>query len=75
MATLTKAEIAGLSVDERLALIDDLWDSLESSPDLFPTPEWHWPLIEARVKAQEADPQPTYSWEQVRAEMEEKWLA
>jgi putative addiction module component (TIGR02574 family) len=75
MATLTKSDIAALSVDERLALIDDLWDSLEKHEDTLPTPDWHWPLVESRLRAQELNPKPTYSWETVRAEMEEKWLA
>jgi putative addiction module component (TIGR02574 family) len=75
MATLTKSEIAALSVDERLALIEDLWSSLENYPELLPTPDWHWPLVEARLKAQQANPQPTHSWESIRAEMEDKWLA
>lgn len=75
MATLTKPQIQALSIDERLRLIDDLWDSLEHNSDLIPTPDWHEPLIEARLKAQELNPKPTHSWESVRAEMDEKWLA
>ena len=38
MAVLTKAEIAALSIEERLALIDDIWDSFEA------------PLVEASVE-------------------------
>jgi putative addiction module component (TIGR02574 family) len=75
MATLSKSEIAALSVDERLALIDDLWESLESDSELLPTPDWHGPLVEARMKAHAADPQPTHSWESIKAELEEQWLA
>jgi len=75
MATLTKPEIEALTVDERLKLIDDLWDSLDNKSDLVSTPDWHAPLIEARIKAQEVNPQPTHTWESVRTEMEENWLA
>jgi len=39
MAVLTKAEIAALTPQERLALIDDLWNSFEA------------PLLEASVEA------------------------
>lgn len=39
MAVLSKAEIAALSLEERLELIDDLWLSLES------------PRLEASVEA------------------------
>jgi putative addiction module component (TIGR02574 family) len=75
MTILTKPQIDALTVDERLKLIDDLWDSLEHNSDLIPTPDWQAPLIEARIKAQELNPRPTHTWESVRSEMEEKWLA
>jgi putative addiction module component (TIGR02574 family) len=39
MAVLTKTEIATLSTQERLALIDDLWESLET------------PQLEAQIEA------------------------
>lgn len=74
MAVLTKSQIAELSVDERLALIDDLWESFEGDLNQIPTPDWHAPLIEARLKAHEANPQPTQSWESIKAEMEDEWL-
>ena len=41
MATLTKSEIAALSLEERLALIDDLWDSIEEPLEVLSPPEWH----------------------------------
>jgi putative addiction module component (TIGR02574 family) len=39
MAVLSKEEIAALSTEERLALIDELWESLEA------------PLLEASIEA------------------------
>ena len=75
MATLTKVQIDALTLEEKLELIGDLTDSLPDGPESLPTPDWHWPLVEARIKAQEAHPQPTHTWESIRAEMEEKWLA
>jgi hypothetical protein len=74
MATLTKPQIDALTLEEKLKLIDDLEESLLDVDEL-PTPDWHLPLIQARIKAHEANPQPTRSWASVKAEMEEKWLA
>jgi putative addiction module component (TIGR02574 family) len=49
MAVLSKAEIAALSTQERLALIDDLWESLEA-PRLEPPIEAeHRRIIEERL--------------------------
>jgi putative addiction module component (TIGR02574 family) len=75
MATLTKSEIAAMSPEERLGLIDDIWCSFKDDPESLPSPEWHWDVIRARLDAQQQSPKPTQSWEAVRAEMEEKWLA
>lgn len=49
MAILTKSEIAALSPQERLALIDDLWESLEA-PRLDASVESaHRRIIEERL--------------------------
>ncbi len=49
MAVLSKSEIAGLSPQERLALIDDLWESLEA-PRLDASVEAaHRRIIEERL--------------------------
>jgi putative addiction module component (TIGR02574 family) len=49
MALLSKSEIAGLSPQERLALIDDLWESLEA-PRLDASVEAaHRRIIEERL--------------------------
>jgi putative addiction module component (TIGR02574 family) len=49
MAVLSKSEIAALSTHERLALIDDLWDSLEA-PELEASVEAaHRTIVEERL--------------------------
>ena len=49
MAVLSKAEIAALSTQERLALIDDLWESIEA-PLLEPSVEAaHRRIVEERL--------------------------
>ncbi len=49
MAMLSKAEIAALSTKERLALIDDLWESIETPP-LEPSVEAaHRRIVEERL--------------------------
>ncbi|HEX4320517.1 MAG TPA: addiction module protein [Acidobacteriaceae bacterium] len=73
MATLTKSEIAALSVDERLALIDDLWESIEEPLTAEP-PEWHREELKRILEEEERNPQPGVPWEQLRAELTQKWL-
>jgi putative addiction module component (TIGR02574 family) len=75
MAVLTKSEIAALSLDERLALIDDLWESIEEPHDAVTPPDWHREVLERRLAAAERDPQPLVSWDEARAHLAKKWLS
>ena len=74
MATLTKSDIAALSVEQRLALIDDLWESIEGPLGSIEPPDWHRPIVEARLEVAQRNPGSSIPWEVVRAEMAEKWL-
>jgi putative addiction module component (TIGR02574 family) len=58
-------EILRLPPDQRLRLVEDIWESLAASPQSVPVPEWHRQLLDDRL----ADPseQPSRSWEDVKA--------
>jgi len=45
-----------LSVEQRLELIGELWDSIPDSPDELPVPEWHRAELKRRLAAADADP-------------------
>ena len=49
MAVLSKAEIATLSKQERLALIDDLWESIETPPLESPVEAAHRMIVEEQL--------------------------
>jgi hypothetical protein len=54
MAVLSKGEILALSTKERLALIDDLWESLEAplletATNGAPVPEWQRRILDERL--------------------------
>jgi putative addiction module component (TIGR02574 family) len=56
MASIPKAQdLAKLSVDERLELMDELWASLQPDADALPMPEWHAAEIRRRLAAFEKD--------------------
>lgn len=59
------AELRGLSADEKLQLIDDLWDSIITNPDDLPVPESQKRELDARLQAYRADPKAGSSWEEV----------
>ena len=64
------AEIEKMSVDEKIQLIDDLWESLASKPDQMPITEEQRQLLRARREAYRQNPVPGKTWAEVRASIE-----
>lgn len=60
-----------LSVDERIALIGTLWDSLEPEDAAPITPELAAEL-DRRVADAKANPEAWMSWDQLKAELESR---
>ncbi|HYK00680.1 MAG TPA: addiction module protein [Thermoanaerobaculia bacterium] len=65
--TLSKEEIFDLTTDERLHLIEKLWDSLP--PHDVPVPDWHKEVLEERLEDHRRNPDDSVSWEEVRKEL------
>ncbi len=65
--TLTKQEIFDLEVDERMRLIEDLWDSID--PNQLPFPESHRQLLDQALEEYRADPEEGRPWDEVRDEL------
>lgn len=61
---LTSAELSDLPVDERLDLIEALWDSL--ARDTMPVPDWHITELDRRLAAHQSDPSGGTPWLDVR---------
>lgn len=66
-ATLMK-ELSKLSVEERRALIDDLWNSIESELDALPVSDDVGKLLDQRADALARDPaQRKFTLEEIAA--------
>jgi putative addiction module component (TIGR02574 family) len=74
MATLTKSEIAALSVDERFALVDEIYESFGGAEDTLEPPDWHKDLLDKRLEEAERSPEASIPWEVAKAELMKKWL-
>jgi putative addiction module component (TIGR02574 family) len=63
-------EILRLPADQRLKLVEDIWDSLAASPTTVPVPPWHRDELDRRL----ANPseQATLTWDDVRARLKPK---
>jgi putative addiction module component (TIGR02574 family) len=50
VASIPKAsDLAGLSVSDRLDLMDEIWASLAQRQDTLPLPDWHLAEISRRL--------------------------
>lgn len=60
-------EILALTLEERLQLMERIWDSLGASEASVPVPEWHKAELDRRLD----DPaeQANVSWDEVRARL------
>ncbi len=63
--TATTADLVKLPADEKLALIEALWDSLDVIE--VPMPDWHHDVLNAREASETTDEGD--SWEAVKARL------
>ena len=60
-------QILKLPPEERLQLIEDVWDSLAASSDSVPVPEWHKAELDRLLD--HPSPEPSLTWEEVQAKL------
>ena len=68
--TTLRDEISRMSVEERLDLIEQLWESLEDRFEELPLTDEQKRELDRRLALHEAHPDRAIPWEQVRAELE-----
>lgn len=71
MKTLSIADVLELPIQERIRLVELIWDSIAAIPEAVEiSPELRADL-ELRLKEFEANPDAGYSWEQVKAHLKD----
>jgi putative addiction module component (TIGR02574 family) len=60
------AELRALPVEERLKLIEELWDSIDIAADAPPVPDWHREEIDRRLDRLDSDVSIGASWPDIR---------
>ena len=61
-----------LSVEQRLELIGELWDSIPDSMEALSVPDWHREELDRRLAAADANPDAAIPWEEVKRRLREK---
>lgn len=63
-------DFSGLSVAERLQLIEELWDSVADAPEVAPLTEAQAQELDRRLEAYRKDGDPGRPWAEVLDELE-----
>ena len=61
------SEILQLSVNERLHLVEDIWDSIQSQPEDITVTETEKKILERHLEAFRQHPEQTIPWEELKA--------
>jgi putative addiction module component (TIGR02574 family) len=67
-STIQSLGIDRLSVPERIALVQEIWDSIAAEAEQAPLSEAQRQEVDRRLAAHRANPQAAVPWEQVEAE-------
>jgi putative addiction module component (TIGR02574 family) len=65
------SDIIALSVEERLDLIERIWDTLAATPEKVPVPAWHIEAIDRAIEAHERNPEAGAPWDDVKRRISE----
>jgi len=66
--TMKDLGIDKMSIEDRLALVQEIWDSIATSPEDVPLSEAQRSELERRRAAHAADPNNVIPWEEVKAQ-------
>lgn len=71
MKQISIADILELPVQERIRLVELIWDSVAAVPEAVEVSSGLRAELEARLREFEANPEEGYSWEQVKSRLED----
>ncbi len=66
MNTNIMSEIMQLSVNERLQLVEDIWESIHNQPEELTLTDAEKEILDKRLDEFQKHPEQTVSWEEVK---------
>jgi putative addiction module component (TIGR02574 family) len=70
--TMKSLGIDQLSVDDRLLLLEEIWDSIAADPDAVPVTDAHKQDLQERLDAFQENPKAGAPWEEVKTRLRGK---
>lgn len=66
--------IDSMSIEDRIALVQDIWDSVATEAGLLPLSAPEKAELDRRLDEDDATPNNTVSWEAIKTEAAKRWL-
>ena len=66
MKNISASDIAEMPLDQRIQLVEDIWDSIAELPESVAVPEWHKDELEKRLDAYHANPSQGTPWRDIK---------
>ena len=66
MKSISASDIAEMPIQQRIQLVEDIWDSIAELPESVKIPSWHKKELEVRLKAYHANPNEGTPWSEVK---------
>lgn len=66
MKTITASDIAEMPIQQRIQLVEDIWDSIAEIQDAIEIPDWHKKELDKRLEAYHGNPSEGSPWEEVK---------
>ncbi|MCP5417572.1 MAG: addiction module protein [Chromatiaceae bacterium] len=66
MKHISASDIAEMPIEQRIQLVEDIWDSIAELPDSVEIPKWHKQELEKRLKAYHDNPNEGSPWSEVK---------
>ena len=66
MKTLSAAQLIEMPVEQRIQLVEDIWDSIAEVPESVSIPDWHKKELEQRLEIHHATPGKGSPWAEVK---------
>ena len=71
MSQVSVADILGLPVQERIHLVEMIWESIAAFPQAIEVSPELEAELQARLAEFESNPEAGYSWDQVKAQLKD----
>jgi putative addiction module component (TIGR02574 family) len=63
------AELKKLPLNEKLQIIEVLWEDLRNQEEAVPVPEWHKKMLDERLKAVEEGREEILEWDDIKHDL------